>query len=87
MMSEYLNSHLGLIRLITYFSTVIIMFFVPQLTAYAILKLLIISSFLLLLYYFYKNLRFSNINYRIPDMICIFCLLSQLEQTIWRLVS
>ncbi|SJN27295.1 hypothetical protein FM107_05255 [Sphingobacterium sp. JB170] len=71
----------------TYLSTVIIVLFVPQLTAYAILKLLIISSLLLLLFYFYKSLGFFNINYRIPDMICIFCLVSQFGDIVWHFIS
>jgi len=86
-MLEYLRRNKGLVRLTIYLITIILLFFRPIATSFMFLKLLAVVSLLLLMGYFYMKMKFYNINYRIPDLLCILCLVNQFSHIVWSYIS
>lgn len=66
--------------------TIALFFFNPLTIGLAVLELLVILLLLLSFYYLYKRLGFYNVNYRIPDILCIFCLLNQMAYISWTVI-
>jgi len=66
--------------------TIALFFFNPLTIGFAVLELLAILLLLLSFYYLYKRLGFYNVNYRIPDILCIFCLLNQMAYISWTVI-
>lgn len=86
-MLEYLRHNIGVVRLAIYLITIVFFFFKPIVTGFIFLKLLAILLLLLLLLYLYRKTEFYNVNYRIPDILCIFCLLNQIGYIIWTFIN
>lgn len=66
--------------------TIALFFFNPLTIDLAVLEFLAILLLLLSFYYLYKRLGFYNVNYRIPDILCIFCLLNQMAYISWTVI-
>ena len=85
-MLEYLKSNLGLARLAIYIITIALLFSTPATLDFVVLKLLAVLLLLLSFYFLYKRLGFYNVNYRIPDLTCIFCLVNQIGYISWTII-
>ncbi len=85
-MLAYLKRNLGLLRLAIYIMTIALLFSTPVTIDFVVLKLLAVLLLLLSFYYLYKRLGFYNVNYRIPDVTCIFCLVNQIGYISWTII-
>ena len=85
-MLEYLKSNLGLVRIAIYIITITLLLLTPSTLDFVILKLLAVLLVLFSFYFLYKRLGFYNVNYRIPDLTCIFCLVNQIGYISWTII-
>ncbi len=84
---ESLKDNLGYVRLIMYVVTLVFFFWIPITTVFVFVKCFIIALLLLIMIYLYKKTNYYSRHYRIPDMICILCLLNQVGYVIWGIIN
>lgn len=82
-MVEKLKQRLGLVRVAVYVIVVTLLFINPINPV----RFLIILILLLLLTFLYKRCNYYNVNYEIPDMLCILYLINQIGLVVWKSIS